>query len=132
MCDELVGTWQLDNPGKFDDYMKAIGVGFPTRKIACNLKPDVIISKNGDVWTLRTQSTFKNTQLDFELDKEMDETTADDRKCKTIFTLADGVLRQLQKWGDKETTIDREVKDGQMITTCTFGDVTCQRTYTKK
>lgn len=31
---------------------------------------------------VRTQSTFKNTEISFKLGEEFDETTADDRNCK--------------------------------------------------
>ncbi len=41
-----------------------------------------IISKEGDKVVLKTQSTFKNTEISFTLGEEFDETTADDRNCK--------------------------------------------------
>lgn len=45
-------------------------------------KPNVTISINGDVITIKTESTFKNTEVSFKLGEEFDETTADDRKTK--------------------------------------------------
>lgn len=45
-------------------------------------KPTVIISQEGDRVVIRTQSTFKNTEISFHLGEEFDETTADDRNCK--------------------------------------------------
>lgn len=45
-------------------------------------KPNVTISINDDVITIKTESTFKNTETSFTLGKEFDETTADDRKTK--------------------------------------------------
>lgn len=45
-------------------------------------KPTVIISQEGDKVVIRTQSTFKNTEISFKLGEEFDETTADDRNCK--------------------------------------------------
>lgn len=45
-------------------------------------KPTTIIEINGDTITIKTQSTFKNTEVSFKLGVEFDETTADDRKCK--------------------------------------------------
>lgn len=47
-------------------------------------KPTTIISKEGDVITLKTVSTFKSTEINFKLGEEFDETTADDRKVKVI------------------------------------------------
>lgn len=45
-------------------------------------KPTLIILKEGDKVVLKTQSTFKNTEISFKLGEEFDETTADDRHCK--------------------------------------------------
>lgn len=45
-------------------------------------KPTMIISVNGDVITIKSESTFKNTEISFKLGQEFDEVTADDRKVK--------------------------------------------------
>jgi fatty acid-binding protein 3 len=57
-------------------------VGFATRQVASMTKPTTIIEKNGDTITIKTQSTFKNTEINFQLGIEFDEVTADDRKVK--------------------------------------------------
>lgn len=49
-------------------------------------KPNMIISVSGDVITIRSESTFKNTEISFKLDVEFDEITADDRKVKVRST----------------------------------------------
>lgn len=63
-------------------FSSLAGVGFATRKVGNMTKPTSIISVDGDQVTLKTQSTFKNTELTFKLGEEFDETTADDRKVK--------------------------------------------------
>lgn len=59
-----------------------LGVGFATRQVGNVTKPTVIISSEGDKVVIRTQSTFKNTEISFKLGEEFDETTPDDRNCK--------------------------------------------------
>ena len=59
-----------------------LGVGFATRQVASMTKPTTIIEKNGDTITIKTHSTFKNTEISFQLGVEFDEVTADDRKVK--------------------------------------------------
>ncbi|XP_040210434.1 fatty acid-binding protein, adipocyte-like [Rana temporaria] len=136
MADELLGCWKLVCSEQFEEYMKDIGVGFPTRKIAIGLKPDVIISNDGNKWNIKTESTFKNTDLGFVLNEPFEETTADGRKCKTTITLDGNKLIQHQKWDEKgeekESTITREVQKDQMITICIFGDTKCRRVYDRK
>ncbi|XP_078543233.1 myelin P2 protein-like isoform X2 [Lissotriton helveticus] len=125
------GTWKLVSSENFDAYMKDLGVNFATRKAGAMVKPNVIICKTGDLYCLKTESSFTTTEISFKLGEEFDEVTADKRKTKTIVTCENGALIQLQKWDDKETTIRREVKDGQLVVTCTMGDVKCVRTYDK-
>ncbi|RLW13145.1 hypothetical protein DV515_00000359 [Chloebia gouldiae] len=106
-------------------------VGFATRKMAGVAKPNVTISINGDVITIKSESTFKNTEVSFKLGEEFDETTADDRKTKNVITLDSGVLVQVQKWDGKETIIKRKVVDGNLVVECTMNNVSCKRTYEK-
>lgn len=115
MCDLFMGTWKLISSENFEDYMRELGVGFATRKMAGVAKPNVIISTNGDVITIRTESTFKNTEISFKLGQEFEETTADDRKVKSIITLDNGSLIQVQKWDGKETTLIRKLVDGKLV-----------------
>uniref|UniRef100_A0A8U7NL41 Cytosolic fatty-acid binding proteins domain-containing protein n=1 Tax=Corvus moneduloides TaxID=1196302 RepID=A0A8U7NL41_CORMO len=82
MVDAFVGTWKLVDTNNFDEYMKALGVGFATRQVAGFTKPTTIIELDGDKVTVKTQSTFKNTEITFKLGEEFDETTADDRHVK--------------------------------------------------
>ncbi|EHB06308.1 Fatty acid-binding protein, adipocyte [Heterocephalus glaber] len=131
MCEAFVGTWKLTSSENFDDYMKEVGVGFATRKVAGMAKPCMIISINGDVVTIRTESTFKNTEMSFKLDQEFDEVTADDRKVKSIITLEAGALVQVQKWDGKSTTITRRREGDKLVLDCVMNNVTATRIYEK-
>ncbi|CAM2106790.1 myelin P2 protein-like [Caretta caretta] len=128
MCNRFVGTWKLVSSEKFDDYMKELGVGF-ARKLGGLARPNVIIRMKGDVITIRTESTFKNTEISFKLGQVFDETTADDRKTKSVVTLEKGSLVQVQKWNGKETTIRRKLVDGKMVVECDMKGVVCTRIY---
>ncbi|XP_073522608.1 fatty acid-binding protein, heart [Phyllobates terribilis] len=131
MVDKFLGTWLLVESKNFDDYMKGLGVGFATRQIANVTKPTTIISCDGDVFVLQTQSTFKNTEVKFKLNEEFDEITADDRKVKSLVTLEDGKLKHVQKWDGKETTLLREVNDNKLLLTLTLGEIVSTRHYEK-
>ncbi|GAA6069454.1 fatty acid-binding protein, heart [Tachysurus ichikawai] len=82
MAEAFVGTWNLKESKNFDEYMKALGIGFATRQVGSMTKPTTIISVDGDVITLKTVSAFKSTEIKFKLGEEFDECTADDRKVK--------------------------------------------------
>ncbi|XP_010287298.1 PREDICTED: fatty acid-binding protein, brain [Phaethon lepturus] len=115
----------------FPFSLDGLGVGFATRQVGNVTKPTVIISSEGDKVVIRTQSTFKNTEISFKLGEEFDETTPDDRNCKSVVTLDGDKLVHVQKWDGKETNFVREIKDGKMVMTLTFGDVVAVRHYEK-
>ncbi|MEE6520940.1 hypothetical protein FKM82_018933 [Ascaphus truei] len=131
MADAFCATWKLVDSQNFDEYMKSLGVGFATRQVGNVTKPTIIISKEGDKVVIKTQSTFKNTEISFKLGEEFDEATADDRNCKSTVSLDGDNLVHVQKWDGKETKFVREIKDGKMIMTLTFGDVVAVRQYEK-
>ncbi|KAF7254310.1 Fatty acid-binding protein, brain [Varanus komodoensis] len=131
MVDAFCATWKLIDSQNFDEYMKALGVGFATRQVGNVTKPTVIISQEGEIYVIRTQSTFKNTEIKFKLGEEFDETTADDRNCRSVVTMDGDKLVHVQKWDGKETSFVREIKDGKMVMTLTFGDIVAVRQYEK-
>ncbi|KAM6172357.1 fatty acid-binding protein, heart isoform 1-T1 [Erethizon dorsatum] len=143
MVEAFLGTWKLVDSKNFDDYMKSLasvltpfprpsGVGFATRQVASMTKPTTIIEKNGNTIIIKTHSTFKNTEINFDLGVEFDEKTADDRNVKSIVTLDGGKLVHVQKWDGQETTLVRELIDGKLILTLTHGNAVCVRTYEKE
>ncbi|XP_033006874.1 fatty acid-binding protein, heart-like [Lacerta agilis] len=79
MAEAFAGVWNLVDSSNFDDYMKAVGVGFATRQMANLTKPTTIIEVDGNKITLKTQSTFKSTEIKFTIGEEFEETTADEK-----------------------------------------------------
>ena len=127
-----MGTWKLVDSKNFEDYMKSLGVGFATRQVANMTKPTTIIEVNGDAIIVKTQSTFKNTEVSFKLGVEFDETTADDRKVKSVVTLDGGKLVHVRKWNGQETSLVWEIVDGKLILTLAHGSAVCAGTYEKE
>lgn len=131
--------YKLETSENFDDYMKALGinywrifsfmwsvawkcrlhncrclifagVGLMTRTIGNNVSPTIELNKNGDEFSLKTTSTFKNTEIKFKLGQEFDEDTPDGRSVKSVITIDGNILKQVQAGADggKNSTIDRE------------------------
>lgn len=77
-----------------------------TRKMGSSVSPVVELTENNGLYTLKTTSPFKNSEIKFKLGEEFDEETPDGRKVKSICTLEENKLVQIQK-SDKQTTIER-------------------------
>lgn len=120
--------YKLASSDKFDEYMKAIGVGLVVRKMGNAVSPVIELTQNGDEYTLTSQSTFKNTAITFKLGEEFEEETPDGRTVKTVITQDGNKLVQVQK-GQKETTIIREFNEDEVKMTLTVDDIVCTRIY---
>ncbi|XP_023703140.1 fatty acid-binding protein, muscle isoform X1 [Cryptotermes secundus] len=120
--------FKLNSSVKFDEYMKALGVGLVVRKMGNAVSPVIELTQNGDEYTLTSQSTFKNTTITFKLGEEFQEETPDGRSVKTTITQDGNKLVQVQK-GEKETTIIREFSDDEVKMTLTVDDIVCTRIY---
>lgn len=59
------------------------GVGFATRQMGNMVKPNLVISvDDAGVISMKSESTFKTTEIKFKVNEEFDETTADGRQTK--------------------------------------------------
>ncbi|CAL7936700.1 unnamed protein product [Xylocopa violacea] len=126
---EFLGKkYKLSSSENFDDFMKALGVGLLTRKMGSSVSPVVELTENNGVYTLKTTSPFKNSEIKFKLGEEFEEETPDGRKVKTVCTLDGNKLMQIQK-GDKQTTIEREFTPTEMKAIMKVDDIVCTRIY---
>ncbi|KOC64879.1 Fatty acid-binding protein, muscle [Habropoda laboriosa] len=120
--------YKLFSSENFDEFMKALGVGTVTRKMGSSVSPVVELTENDGLYTLKTTSTFKNSEIKFKLGEEFDEETPDGRKVKSVCTLDGNKLIQVQK-GEKQTTIEREFTPTEMKAIMKVDDIVCTRVY---
>ncbi|XP_059142602.1 sodium/calcium exchanger regulatory protein 1-like [Physella acuta] len=124
------GKWDFEKSENFDEYMKALGVGMAMRLIGSKARPSQEISIVDDLWTIKTSTPLKNTQIQFKLDVPFEEQTADGRKVKTTCSVSGNKLIQEQK-GDISSTIIREFSKENFVMTLKAVDVVCTRYYKK-
>ncbi|XP_070542214.1 fatty acid-binding protein, brain-like [Ptychodera flava] len=131
---QFAGKYKLDKSEKFDEYMKALGVGLATRKIGNMTSPTLTVTQDGDHFVWKSESTFKSQVVDFVVGQEYDFKTMDDRKVKCLVTWDGEKLKEVQKplpgQEGKETILIREVdKDNNVLMTLYIDDVVCTRLY---
>ena len=132
MADKFIGKWNLVDSENFDEYMKKVGVGLITRKMATTLKPVLTIESTGDHWKMTSASTFKTSVTEFDIGKEFEEETPDGRKMKSVFNFEGDKLIQQQKAikpSDKDSTFERYIEGDKFVVVCKCEDVTSKRTY---
>jgi len=125
---DFTGKFKLTTSEKFDDFLKELGVNFVLRNLAKTSTPVVEISKDGDEFSLKTTTTFKNSEIKFKLGEEFEESRMDGAKVKTKVEVDGNKLIQTQ-FGDKEVKIVRELNGDELKVVCTVGPVVSTRTY---
>ncbi|XP_057388223.1 fatty acid-binding protein 9 [Balaenoptera acutorostrata] len=131
MTEPFLGTWKLVSSENFDEYMKQLGVSAAVQSLAGLAKPRITISTDRDKVNIKTESSFKNTEISFKLGEEFDETTSDNQKVKSIIALDGGSMIHFQKWLGKETTIKGQIVDGKMVVECIMNNIVSIGIYKK-
>jgi len=130
MVSALVGKWNLTESENFDEFLKELGVGITWRKLASTSKPTVIITNDGDNWSLKTSTLLKSSEIKFELGKEFTEHRIDGLDVKTVVNAEGDKLVQKQ-FGDNEVIITRWVENDMLCVKCEIKDVVSTRKYKK-
>ncbi|KAK3792510.1 hypothetical protein RRG08_016519 [Elysia crispata] len=125
---KALGKSQYVISDNFDEYMKALGVSYPWRVIGNSAKPQQEISIKDGRWTIITSTPVTKVVIQFELNKEFDETTADGRKVKSTCTVHGNKLITDQR-GSVDSVITRDFTKNSFIMTLAAKDVTCTRYY---
>lgn len=130
--DPFPGRYLMESSDKFDDFMKALGVGMIKRKLANSVVPinEVEIMEDG-LYVIRTLTTVRNTEISFRLNEMFLEDTIDGRTTQTTPTRVGNLVRLDQKGqrGEKDSVMTREVDGDVMTMKLIVGDVTCTRIY---
>ena len=130
--DPLPGRYLMESSEHFDDFMKALGVGMIKRKLANSVVPinEIEISDLG-VYTIRTVTTVRTSEITFKLDEPFVEDTIDGRRTQTTPTREGNFLKLDQKGnkGEKDSVMTRQL-DGDIITMKLIVDnIVCTRIY---
>ena len=85
---QFVGKYTYESGENFDEFLKALGVGFILRNLAKTSKPTIEITLDGDEYTIKTITTLKTTEIKFKLGEEFEENRMDGVKVKvSVFCL---------------------------------------------
>merc|ERR1712227_903144 len=99
LCDyqNVPGVYNFESSTNFDNYLKALGVGFIMRQLASLAQPVVTLSvdchqdTNADAcncsWTIFTDAGVSTHSVTFHLDTQINDTTLDGRKVTSVYSL---------------------------------------------
>ncbi|XP_018963259.1 cellular retinoic acid-binding protein 1 [Cyprinus carpio] len=134
----FAGTWKMKSSENFEELLKALGVNAMLRKVTCAAasKPHVEIRQNGEQFYIKTSTTVRTTEINFQIGQEFNEETVDGRKCKSLVT-----WETENKMTCRQTLVDgngpktywtRELRGNELILTFGADDVVCTRIYVRE
>ncbi|XP_042353650.1 retinoid-binding protein 7-like [Plectropomus leopardus] len=125
------GTWDMISSVNFDGYMIALGIDFATRRIASVLKPQKVIKQDGDCFTIKTFTTFKNYECSFKIGEEVKEVTKgmDNRTCQTVVNWDNDKLVCVQRGEKKNRGWTHWVEGDELHLELTCEDQVCKQIY---
>ncbi|KAG1938915.1 retinoid-binding protein 7-like isoform X2 [Pimephales promelas] len=125
------GTWDIVDNANFEGYMVALEIDFATRKIAGMLKPQKIFEQDGDSFTVKTLTTFRNYSTSFKIGEEFEEITKglDNRKCQTTVNWDNDKLVCVQKGEKKNRGWTHWMEGDTLFLELTCEDQICKQTY---
>ncbi|GFR85757.1 fatty acid-binding protein [Elysia marginata] len=119
MIEQLVDiTFRTETSEGLEEYMEAQKLNFILRKVAKTLTIYETLSQEGDQFTYKFESTFKNHKMVFKLGESFVDKGPDGREMKTTFTVEGDKLVCTQeniKPNDVPCKIERVIlPDGKM------------------
>merc|ERR1712227_385004 len=128
--DKFCGNWETVEQENWDKVMKALEVGWITRKAALYATSYINLSKLGDTYTLKWKIAVKTGTADFKEGQEFEEWSPDGRKVKTTCEMDGDTFKAVQRGEPADTHISRIINEqGQMIETIVVKDVQSTRIY---
>merc|ERR1712180_138675 len=127
---QITGQYTQTSRENYEEFLKALDVGFILRKAALASTPVMSIEEKDGNWVMITKTTVKSIELKFRLGEEFEEDTTDGRHCKTTVTLDGDKMTTTQintKEGGKDVTVVRTFSDdGISLTMSTDGATSVQ------
>ncbi|XP_030078002.1 nicotinamide/nicotinic acid mononucleotide adenylyltransferase 1 [Microcaecilia unicolor] len=130
---DFSGAWNLVSSENFDNYMKSLDIDFMTRKVAKMLTPQKVIEQQGDKFSIRTLSTFRNYFVEFKVGEEFEEDTKglDNRKLLSLVTWDNNRLVCVQKGEKKNRSWTHWVQGDELHLELRCEDQLCKQVYKK-
>merc|ERR1739845_163369 len=84
---QFTGKFTRTSAENYEEFLKALNVGFLLRKAATASTPVMEITENDGNWVMKTSTSMKTIELKFKLGVPFQEDTTDGRKCETTVTM---------------------------------------------
>nr|XP_033777611.1 uncharacterized protein LOC117348972 isoform X4 [Geotrypetes seraphini] len=126
-------TFNSEQTKRASRKMSDSDIDFMTRKVAKMLTPQKVIEQQGDKFSIRTLSTFRNYLVEFKVGEEYEEDTKglDNRKLLSLVTWDNERLVCVQKGEKKNRGWTHWIQGDELHLELTCEDQLCKQVYQK-
>lgn len=120
MVDIAKGKYDRVSEENCEEVLKALNINFFLRKAATISTPQMEVTEEDGVWTIKTSTILKTIELKFKVGEPFDETTPDGRKVSSLVTVEGNKLICVQTAkvdGEISTKSIREFTEDECVVT---------------
>nr|AAZ38898.1 intestinal fatty acid binding protein [Sus scrofa] len=127
------GAWKIDRNENYDKFMERMGINVVKRKLAAHDNLKLIITQEGNKFTVKESSTFRNIEIVFELGVTFNYSLADGTELTGNWNLeGNKLVGKFQRVDNgKELNTVREIIGDEMVQTYVYEGVEAKRIFKK-
>ncbi|XP_003800109.1 fatty acid-binding protein, intestinal [Otolemur garnettii] len=128
------GTWKVVRNENYDKFMEKMGINLVKRKLAAHDNLKLIITQEGNKFTVKESSNFRNVDIVFELGVTFNYSLADGTELTGTWTLEGNKLVGKFKRIDNGNELNavREILGGELVQTYMYEGVEAKRIFKKE
>ncbi|NXR19116.1 FABPI protein, partial [Cinclus mexicanus] len=125
------GTWKVDRSENYEKFMEALGVGMMKRKLGAHDNLKITIQQNGDKFSVKESSNFRNIEIEFTLGVSFDYSLADGTETTGVWNLEGNKLvgTFTRKDNGKVLQATREIMGDELVQTYVYEGVESKRFF---
>ncbi|KAI5193494.1 fatty acid-binding protein, intestinal [Manis pentadactyla] len=128
------GTWKVERSENYDKFMEKMGINVVKRKLAAHDNLKLIITQEGNKFTVKESSTFRSTETVFEFGVTFNYSLADGTELSGFWRMEGnkhvGKFKRVDN--GNELNAVREIINGEMVQTYVYEGVEAKRFFKKE
>ncbi|NP_001106373.1 fatty acid-binding protein, intestinal [Xenopus tropicalis] len=125
------GTWKVDRNENYEKFMEVMGVNIMKRKLGAHDNLKIIIQQDGNNFTVKESSTFRNIDITFTLAQPFEYSLADGTELNGSWFLQDNQLLGTftRKDNGKVLQTTRQIIGDELVQTYVYEGTEAKRIF---
>ncbi|XP_008630537.1 PREDICTED: fatty acid-binding protein, intestinal [Corvus brachyrhynchos] len=125
------GTWKIDRNENYEKFMEAMGIGMMKRKLGAHDNLKLTIQQDGNKFTVKEASNFRNIEIEFTLGVNFEYSLADGTELSGAWNLEGNKLvgTFTRKDNGKVLKAYREIVGDELVQTYVYEGVESKRFF---